>query len=338
MSFFEKLSHQISANAGNAHQAFAVSILHAQDIDEFVEMLRGFHLGFMQIDKGTFVAEGVQIQLAGVLLSAAHYGRALVHSGAPPPKKITFALGTSRLPALWQGRNFGPHDLLMVASGIEIDLVTPAGYGIATASFPLELVEATADSLGWIPPTNATEGVVIGLEHSKAEMLRTKFSAAFDESITRPFNEQAAHWTPSKQEDLLRTLLRCTSKSLPSTRPVSNGERARVLKAALTAINDQPDDVLTVGDLCRIARASERTLYYAFTEHFGLPPAQYMKARRLNGAHNDLCREHDSSMKIADVANKWGFWHLGQFAKDYRSWFQELPSDTYERRHSADAE
>jgi len=38
-------------------------------------------------------------------------------------------------------------------------------------------------------------------------------------------------------------------------------------------------------------------------------------------------------MKIADVANKWGFWHLGQFAKDYRSWFGELPSEAYERRH-----
>jgi AraC family ethanolamine operon transcriptional activator len=74
-------------------------------------------------------------------------------------------------------------------------------------------------------------------------------------------------------------------------------------------------------------------LHYAFTEHFGLPPAQYMKAHRLNGARNDLRREHESSLKIADVANKWGFWHLGQFARDYRSWFGELPSDTCAGKH-----
>jgi len=68
-------------------------------------------------------------------------------------------------------------------------------------------------------------------------------------------------------------------------------------------------------------------------ERFGLPPAAYMKARRLNGARRDLCGQHEPSIKIADIANKWGFWHLGQFAKDYRQWFWELPSDTYERKH-----
>jgi AraC family transcriptional regulator, ethanolamine operon transcriptional activator len=114
--------------------------------------------------------------------------------------------------------------------------------------------------------------------------------------------------------------------------PISNGERARVLTAALTAICDHPEDVLTVSDLCRIAKTSERTLDYAFTENFGSSPALYMKARRLNGARNDLCREHKPTVKIADIANKWGFWHLGQFARDYRGLFGELPSDTYQRK------
>jgi AraC family ethanolamine operon transcriptional activator len=74
-------------------------------------------------------------------------------------------------------------------------------------------------------------------------------------------------------------------------------------------------------------------LDHAFTERFGLSPALYMKARRLNGAREDLCGEHETTMKVADVANKWGFWHLGQFAKDYRNWFFELPSNTYQRNH-----
>ena len=68
-------------------------------------MVRGYHLGFMQIDKGPFIVEAIQTQLAGVLLSAVHYGRALVHSGELPSGKITFAVGTSKVPALWQGRS-----------------------------------------------------------------------------------------------------------------------------------------------------------------------------------------------------------------------------------------
>jgi len=70
-------------------------------------------------------------------------------------------------------------------------------------------------------------------------------------------------------------------------------------------------------------------------ERFGLSPALYMKVQRLNGARHDLSGEHEPSMNIADVANKWGFWHLGQFARDYRSWFCELPSATYKRHHTA---
>ncbi|MCK5375915.1 MAG: helix-turn-helix domain-containing protein, partial [Acidobacteria bacterium] len=31
---------------------------------------------------------------------------------------------------------------------------------------------------------------------------------------------------------------------------------------------------------------------------------------------------------VTDVANNWGFWHMGQFAADYRKMFGELPSQT----------
>ena len=31
---------------------------------------------------------------------------------------------------------------------------------------------------------------------------------------------------------------------------------------------------------------------------------------------------------IADAANRWGFWHMGQFTADYRELFGELPSKT----------
>jgi AraC-like DNA-binding protein len=251
---------------------------------------------------------------------------------------MTFAVGTSRTPAIWQGREFGPHDLLTAISGVEIDLVTQAGYGIATASFPLEFVKSTADSLGLLLPTaHGSTSSIARLEQNKPNMVRAIFGAVFDEALARPYSERAARWASSKQEDLLRTLLSSVRDPESKTKSVSSPERARVLKAALAAINHSPGEALTVGNLCRIARASERTLDHAFTERFGLSPALYMKARRLNGAREDLCGEHEPTMKIADVANKWGFWHLGQFAKDYRNWFWELPSDTYERKHGTKA-
>jgi AraC family transcriptional regulator, ethanolamine operon transcriptional activator len=335
MSFFDKLAHQISATAENPpRQLFSTSITRAGDVDEFLESIRGYRVRLMQIEKGPLVAEAIQTRLGGVLLTATQYQRAVVHSGEPPPGKITFAIGLSEVPVLFQGIRFGPHDLLMVTPGNEIDIVSQAGCGLAAVSFPLNLVRETASLLGLAPIASPSTGLVIGLEPKKASLLRATFSSFLNEAVATLLNERpSTSWAPTKQEGLLRFLLHCTGDTSSKAKSASNGERARVLKAALKVINDSTEDVITVGHLCRIARASERTLDYAFAERFGLSPAQYMKARRLNAAHNDFCREHEHQMKIADIANKWGFWHLGQFARDYQTWFGELPSETYERRH-----
>jgi AraC family ethanolamine operon transcriptional activator len=339
MSFFANLAHQMSASAIDAQRrSFSVSVVHAEDVDDFVEKLRGYHLQLTQIDKGRFAAKIVQTELAGVLLTAAQYSRSLVHAGEPPSGKITFAMGRSRLPARWHGQNFGPYDLLVTpTSGAEIDLVTQVGFGCATASFAPDLVKTTADRLGLPPIGGVTNILLIPLERGKAVMLRAAFEAVFSDAVARPRSDRAGTWSIAKQEDLLRVLLSCAGNATPKTKPVSNSERARIIKAVLEAINDLPEEILSIGDLCRIARASERTLDYAFMERFGLSPALYMKVQRLNGVRRDLCGHQEPSMNIADVANKWGFWHLGQFARDYRNLFCELPSATYKRKHTTDA-
>jgi hypothetical protein len=55
MSFFANLAHQNSANAKDApRRSSSVSVMHAEDVDEFVEKIRGYNLEFTQIDKGPF--------------------------------------------------------------------------------------------------------------------------------------------------------------------------------------------------------------------------------------------------------------------------------------------
>jgi AraC family ethanolamine operon transcriptional activator len=47
----------------------------------------------------------------------------------------------------------------------------------------------------------------------------------------------------------------------------------------------------------------------------------------LNGVHRDLRKANLDGKRISDVANDWGFWHMGQFAADYKKLFGELPSE-----------
>jgi AraC family ethanolamine operon transcriptional activator len=106
------------------------------------------------------------------------------------------------------------------------------------------------------------------------------------------------------------------------------------LKRALSFIDENADRPLAVRELCRAAGVSWRTLDYAFREHFGVTPKAYLKASRLGAVRRELRRGEPHPM-IADVANRWGFWHMGQFAADYRRLFGELPSETLARSRSS---
>ena len=80
-----------------------------------------------------------------------------------------------------------------------------------------------------------------------------------------------------------------------------------------------------------ISGVSTRTLRYAFLEAFGITPKQYIQSSRLHRAHRQLREAAGENARIADIANACGFWHMGQFAKDYRRMFGELPSETLGR-------
>ena len=87
----------------------------------------------------------------------------------------------------------------------------------------------------------------------------------------------------------------------------------------------------SVYDLCVKFRVNERTMQRAFIEKCGVSPKQYLLALRLNKVRKDLCCANFSHGKVGNVANRWGFWHMGDFAQFYRRQFGELPSETLRR-------
>ena len=108
-------------------------------------------------------------------------------------------------------------------------------------------------------------------------------------------------------------------------RPGSN-----TIQKARDYIDAHADEPPAIQDVCRAAGVSWRTLDNAFRVLFGVTPKRYLQAMRLDGVRKELRRKGPSA-KIADIANHWGFWHMGQFAADYRRQFGELPSETTRR-------
>lgn len=75
-----------------------------------------------------------------------------------------------------------------------------------------------------------------------------------------------------------------------------------------------------------------RTLHDACIAVRGMSVHRYLRIWRLNLAHQAL-RDggQDGPIQVKAAALRFGFWHFGRFAQEYRALFGELPSDTARR-------
>jgi len=57
----------------------------------------------------------------------------------------------------------------------------------------------------------------------------------------------------------------------------------------------------------------------------------YLKIQRLHGVRRLLKAADPNNSSIMAIANQFGFWSSGHFARDYKKMFGELPSQTIKR-------
>ena len=86
-------------------------------------------------------------------------------------------------------------------------------------------------------------------------------------------------------------------------------------------------------ELCEALAVSASGLAGAFRAVFGVSPHRFLKLRRLSMVRAALRSREGPPLLVKSVALSHGFWHLGQFAQDYRETFGETPSETLARAH-----
>lgn len=136
------------------------------------------------------------------------------------------------------------------------------------------------------------------------------------------------------QKALFDTVMQITTSSPPrAAADLSHSARMRaphIGRAARAFIMDRLDDDHPPGiiDICRELGVSERTLQYAFLDYAGLSPTAYLRRIRLNRVRKALRLADTQTATVTETAMRFGFLHLGRFARDYRMFFGESPSET----------
>ncbi|TWT42428.1 transcriptional regulator EutR [Thalassoglobus neptunius] len=108
--------------------------------------------------------------------------------------------------------------------------------------------------------------------------------------------------------------------------------RNELVRKAKDFAADRPDQPLWIRELCRELAVSERTLRHAFCNVTGMSPLDYLKIIRLNRVKRQLREAVVGDVLVKQLAIANGFTHLGQFSRDYKQFFGELPSHTLNRQ------
>jgi AraC-like DNA-binding protein len=84
---------------------------------------------------------------------------------------------------------------------------------------------------------------------------------------------------------------------------------------------------ITLDTLATVAEVSTRSIQMAFRRHLGCTPSQFVRARRLEAAHQKLSSGLPG-ISVTSVANEYCFFDLGGFARAYRRQYGVSPSQT----------
>ncbi|WP_027799114.1 helix-turn-helix domain-containing protein [Paraburkholderia dilworthii] len=310
---------------------FRVQTRVAYDADEQARNLHGWHQTYDQLTAGSFVGGLTELCLDHMQVFVETTSHTLRQTCEVQKDAYWFGIPTSRAGSgRIDAQVIGGDALAFRPGGIEFELLTSAGYeifGVVVKGDVLRRYAAQVERVGLSEPLPQAEVVPLG-------MARKERLCAWLRELFRHSAASAAPLSSSARENLQASVLASLFDvgALPaSSEPVTIPMRARrqlIVSDARDYVLAHRDRAVGVPELCERLHVSRRTLQYCFQDVLGMAPATYVRVIRLNGARRDLCNASRESRSVQDVAAAWGFWHMSQFATDYRKLFGMRPSDT----------
>ena len=306
---------------------------HFDDFDQFALTMQGWDLHFSQLDRGSFEGKLHQIGIPGILISDVYFNRHLLQEGDPSEGMRTFAIMTDNsIPFVWYKYKTTQRSLMVFPKGAGLDATSFPGFRV----YVLSISEQTlSEKLHWEDQLTLSDlfkwGGVVEVSPEKIQALRLFLKQLFWIMEGRPDLINKVYFQKELKSNVARMISGIIRSKEEQIRPIPISKRTILIENIRSWLHEALPDHHSVYDLCETFQVNERTVQRAFMECYGVPPKQYLLALRLNKVRKELRRDVHSHGKIAEIANRWGFWHMGHFAQVYRRQFGELPSETLRR-------
>lgn len=115
-----------------------------------------------------------------------------------------------------------------------------------------------------------------------------------------------------------------------TSRALSSKHSPDHVRRAVDWIEAHAGQRIQLEDLARAAGINVRTLQSGFRDVYGISPVAYILKTRLQRVHHGLLNAAPD-VAISEIAARWGFTHMSDFARRYRQMFGRTPSETRSR-------
>jgi len=292
------------------------------DFDFFKKAVNDWDLDFNIISKGDFNAGFHIFSSEDFLLSRETLQGTIEHRGFSPIGYRTIVIPINYGNELtWYQKRLPGKELLIFPKNPVIDVTTYNGLDIFLLSIKEDILFKTISELDYNNCKNAFDGEVkeIPVSHEFTE----DFFSISDKFMHTKYTDNTEQLSQIKKIALL--LLDYIENNTHNTIETPNDKQHLSINKAVEIIHDEDGELAPVQELCKLVGVSEKTLYNAFKKRFNVSPNEYIKAIRLNKVKKELFTNEGSN--ISTLAGKYHFWHMGQFAKDFKNHFGLLPSE-----------
>ena len=247
---------------------------------------------------------------------------------------LSFGLLDPENPVTWAYDQLIPNDAITVFSREEdLKAASPIGFRGNGIHFSLDLVKAMAEEVYRRPLDSLVPEPGVYLPDSvKIRYLRHELQKWQQLEI---FSAEARTAIISRREETLALAFLDALADTDSQGESRSVATTQSMSRALEFIHNSELENISALELCRQSGCSQRTLEKGFKERFGVTPKKYIKYLRLARVRRGLqTLDSQDSQSVIQVAGIHGFWHMGQFAADYRRIYGELPSQTLHQKAS----
>lgn len=303
----------------------------SNDFDEISASLARWNQSYRQLSAGTFHGDIRYLHIDSIEIFELHWGQVIHYQGLTPPDTIGFGLplnitGESR----YLNRPILNGELLIQRCGSEGDLIGSRNFKIQVLTINEQRFFDKVDLISGLDSRLLLENINrILLNPDIAETLQRKFHTLLHQASDNTVMKNKLATVVAGQVDNLLEDIAGIIVSGSNEQPKLRLTRQRQLvQKAKDYIWNRPAIPPRIDDMCEEIGTSERSLRDAFKACTGLSAGAYLKAVRLNQVRSALKAGPPDTILVQDAAFNWGFFHMGQFASDYKSLFGEAPSQT----------